>query len=84
MCLLHNLVDKDNNLKEKESFYLLTLFVQVKKEYQEKLFAHFQLSERIPMENFSKSVKTDAKAMQRFCCLLKHLLKPYMVNFEGL
>ena len=57
--------------------------MQGKKEYQEKLFAHFQLSERITKENFSKRVKSDAKAMQRFYCLLKHLRKPHITQLEG-
>ena len=32
--------------------------MQGKKEYQEKLFAHFQLSERIPTENFNPRLKS--------------------------
>ena len=32
--------------------------MQGKKEYQEKLFAHFQLSERIPTENFYRRLKS--------------------------
>ena len=47
------------------------------------MFVHFQLSNRIPTDKFSKRVKSDAKAMRRFCCLLKHLLKPDMVKLEG-
>ncbi len=31
--------------------------MQGKKEYQEKLFAHFQLSERIPTHNFYRRLK---------------------------
>ena len=31
--------------------------MQGKKEYQEKLFAHFQLSERIPTDNFYRRLK---------------------------
>ncbi|OWW23124.1 hypothetical protein B4Q04_22250 [Zobellia sp. OII3] len=31
--------------------------MQGKKEYQEKLFAHFQLSERIPENNFYRRLK---------------------------
>ena len=33
--------------------------MQGKKEYQEKLFAHFQLSERIPTENFYRRLKAE-------------------------
>jgi hypothetical protein len=62
---------------------LLTLVMQGKKEYQEKLFAHFQLSELILKGNFSKRVKSDAKAMRQFYCLLKHLLKPHIAQLEG-
>jgi len=31
--------------------------MQGKKEYQEKLFAHFQLSDRIPKDNFYRRLK---------------------------
>ena len=31
--------------------------MQGKKDYQEKLFAHFQLSERVPEHNFYRSLK---------------------------
>ena len=31
--------------------------MQGKKEYQEKLFAHFQLSDRIPTNNFYRRLK---------------------------
>ena len=47
------------------------------------MFAHFQLSERILKENFSKRVKSDAKAMQQFYCLLKHLGKTHITQLEG-
>ena len=57
LCLLHNFVDKDNNLTLKKAVYLLTLAMQGKKEYQEKLFAHFQLSDRIPTNNFYRRLK---------------------------
>ena len=36
---------------------IVTLGMQGKKDYQEKLFAHFQLSERIPKENFYRRLK---------------------------
>ncbi len=36
---------------------IVTLGMQGKKEYQEKLFAHFQLSERIPVNNFYRRLK---------------------------
>jgi len=32
----------------------------------------------------SKTVKSDAKAMRRFYCLIKHLLKPHIAQLEGL
>ena len=32
----------------------------------------------------TNSVKSDAKAMRRFYCLLKHLLKPHIAQLEGL
>ena len=31
--------------------------MQGKKDYQEKLFAHFQLSERVPKDNFYRRLK---------------------------
>ena len=37
--------------------WIVTLGMQGKKDYQEKLFAHFQLSERIPENNFYRRLK---------------------------
>ncbi len=36
---------------------IVTLVMQGKKDYQEKLFASFQLSERIPKDNFYRRLK---------------------------
>ena len=37
--------------------WIVTLGMQGKKDYQEKLFAHFQLSDRIPETNFYRRLK---------------------------
>lgn len=48
VCLLH---------KSKILINFISLFMQGKKDYQEKLFAHFQLSERVPEHNFYRRLK---------------------------
>ena len=52
-----NYVDKDTILNQIKGYNFLILVMQGKKDYQEKLFAHFQLSERIPTQNFYRSLK---------------------------
>ena len=57
MCLLHKLAKKvvDDHCRSGKGSYLKG--VQGKKDYQEKLFARFQLSERVPRDNFYRKLK---------------------------
>ena len=89
LCLLHNFVDKDTIQKLKHVLKFINFSYARQKDYQEKLpaspaggFAHFQLSERIPTENFSKRVKRDAKAVHFLFLMLKHILKFNIVTLE--
>ena len=56
MCLLHNFTNIVIIICVQNG-YIVSLYMQGKKNYQEKLFAFFQLSERIPKNNFYRRLK---------------------------
>ncbi len=45
----------ENGLKK--GINLLSCYMQGKKDYQEKLFSNFQLSDRVPKDNFYRRLK---------------------------
>ena len=57
MCLLHNSVYKDTSLAFIEGVYSVTSCMQGRKDYQEELFVSFQLSDRVPENNFYRRLK---------------------------
>jgi len=60
LCLLHNsqlFIDKSKKKTRFEGAKQLPLCKQGKKDYQEKLFTGFQLSECVPEDNFYRCLK---------------------------
>ena len=55
--------------------------MQGKKDYQEKLFAHFQLSDRVPQHNFYRRLKDDMVKIR--LKLLKSDTKKHEVDETG-
>ena len=57
MPVAQQIVDKDTKNIKCIAIILLSLFMQGKKDYQEKLFTQFQLSNYVPKENFYRRLK---------------------------